>query len=97
MGAPNASGVAQNRRLSTNNRLNVENGTNLSIVVFSLITRKWNPLIVRFRDSHTGISRSCKLTGLRNISSNCFKSRKIGYNIKVKTCYLCVFLFHKVM
>jgi len=27
MGAPNAGGVGQNRRLSTNNRLYVENGT----------------------------------------------------------------------
>ena len=26
-GAPNAGGVGQNRRLSTNNRLNLENGT----------------------------------------------------------------------
>ena len=62
----------------------------LLIIAFSLTAHPWSLLIMRFKDSHSSRSISCKSTRLNKSSSEWLKSHEVGYSTlewKTRFCF----------
>jgi len=83
MGAPNAGGMGQNRRLSTNNRLYLENGTSVGIpavykTYLSLnCTKSFRPHLSRF-----------DYLSVRAVQLSVAKNSKIRLKIAIRRKYI---------